>query len=58
VTWSLPSLGGVHIFVDQAVEDRFSADLLCADVGYGRVVGVGFVCGDVLGDAWRGRAAL
>ena len=27
--------GGVRVFVDQAVEDRFPADLLCADVGHG-----------------------
>jgi hypothetical protein len=45
------ALGGVDIFVDQAVEDGFSADLPCVDVGYGRAVDVGFVLGDVLGDA-------
>jgi hypothetical protein len=27
--------GGVRVFVDEAVEDRFPADLLCADVGHG-----------------------
>jgi hypothetical protein len=25
----------VRVFVDEAVEDRFPADLLCADVGHG-----------------------
>src|SRR6266704_2277521 len=44
-------LGGVHIFVDQAVEDGFSADLPCVDVGYGRGMSVAFVVGDALGDA-------
>ena len=34
--WLLGSSGGAHIFVDQAVEDRFSADLPCVDIGYGR----------------------
>jgi hypothetical protein len=29
------ALGGVHVFVDQAVEDGFSADLLCVEVGHG-----------------------
>ncbi len=27
--------GGVRVFVDQAVQDGFSADLLCVDVGHG-----------------------
>ena len=39
------------IFIDQAVEDRFSADLPCVDVGYGRGVSVAFGGGDALGDA-------
>jgi hypothetical protein len=41
----------VHIFVDQAVEDGFSVDLPCVDVGYGRGVSVAFVVGDALVDA-------
>ena len=43
------ALGGADILVDQAVEDGFSADLPCADVGHGRGVSVGFVVGDALG---------
>jgi hypothetical protein len=43
--------GGVHVFVDQAVEDGFPADLPCVGVGYGRWLSVRFVGGDVLGDA-------
>ena len=39
------------VFVDQAVEDRFSADLLYVDVSYGGAVRVTFVAGDALGDA-------
>jgi len=45
------SLGGRRIFVDQAVEDGFSADLPCSDVGYGRGASGAFVGGDALGDA-------
>jgi hypothetical protein len=41
---------GADIFVDQAVEDGFSADLLCAEVGHGRGVSVGFVSGELLGE--------
>ena len=44
-------LGGVHIFVDQAVEDGFSADLPYVDVGYGRGVDVAFGVRDALVDA-------
>ncbi len=56
----LPALGGVDIFVDQAAQDGFSADLPCADVGHGRAVSVGFVGGDALGDALvrPGRAVM
>jgi hypothetical protein len=36
------------IFVDQAFADRFSADLLCVDIGYGRGVSIAFVSGDAL----------
>jgi hypothetical protein len=42
---------GVRVFVDQAAQDRFSADLLCVDVGHGGAGSVRFVVGDVLGDA-------
>ena len=42
---------GVRVLVDQAVEDGFSADLPCVDVGYGRRVSVAFVVRDALGDA-------
>jgi hypothetical protein len=45
------ALGGVDIFVDQAVEGRFSADLPYVGVGYGRGVNVAFGAGDTLGDA-------
>ena len=41
----------MHIFVDQAVEDRFSADLLYVDVGQGDPGTIAFVVGDVLRDA-------
>jgi hypothetical protein len=50
--------GCALIFVDQAVEDRFSADLPCAGVGYGRGVSIAFVGGDALGDALVRRAVL
>jgi len=42
------ALGGADILVNQAVEDGFSADLPCADVGHGRGVSVGFIVGDAL----------
>ena len=45
------ALGGACIFVDQAVEDGFSADLPFVDVGYGRAASAAFVVGDALGDA-------
>src|ERR1017187_6728584 len=45
------ALGGADILVNHAVEDGFSADLPCADVGHGRGVNVGFIVGDALGDA-------
>jgi len=48
--------GGVCVFVDQAVEDTFSADLLHVDVSYGAAVSVTFVAGDALSDAlWGAR---
>jgi hypothetical protein len=43
--------GDVRVFVDQAAQDGFSADLLCVDVGHGGAGSVRFVVGDVLGDA-------
>ena len=43
--------GGAGVFVDQSAPDRFSADLLCADVGHGGAGSVRFVAGDVLSDA-------
>jgi hypothetical protein len=43
--------GCALIFVDQAVEDGFPADLPCVDVGYGRGVSIALVGGDALGDA-------
>jgi hypothetical protein len=48
----------VRVFVDQAAQDGFSADLLCVDVGRGGAGSVRFVAGDALGDAWCGRAVL
>jgi hypothetical protein len=42
--------GSVRVFVDQAVENRFSADLLCADIGHGGAGSGTFVVGDALGD--------
>jgi hypothetical protein len=49
--------GGSLVFVDQAAEDRFSADLphggvCCGDAGTGARVG------DALADALMGRAVL
>ena len=41
----------MRVLVDQAVEDRFSADLLCVDVGHGGAESVAFVVRDVLRDA-------
>jgi len=50
--------GGVRVFVDQAVEDGFSADLMCVGGCSGRGDSVGFAGGDALGDAMVGRAVL
>ena len=51
--------GGVRVFVDQAAQDRFSADLPCIDVGHGAAEGVRFAVGDTLGNALvRARAVL
>ena len=54
----LRASGGVRVFVDQAAQDRFSADLPCIDVGHGAAEGVRFAVGDTLGNAWCGRAVL
>lgn len=43
--------GGVYVLVDQAVEVRFSADLLCVDVGHDGVGNVVLVVRHVLRDA-------
>jgi hypothetical protein len=43
--------GGVRVLVDQAVEDRFSADLMVVDVGHRGAGTVAFVAGDALRDA-------
>jgi hypothetical protein len=40
----------VRVLVDQAVEDRFSADVLRVDVSHGGADTVAFVVGNVLGD--------
>jgi hypothetical protein len=40
----------MRVFVDQAVEDRFSADLLCVDVGHGSAERVTVAVGDTLRD--------
>jgi hypothetical protein len=42
--------GGVRVFVDQAAQDRFSADLPRFDVGHGGAGSVKFVM-DALGNA-------
>ena len=39
---------------DQAAQDRFSADLLCVDVGHGGAGSVMFAVGDALRDALVG----
>lgn len=44
-------LGAAHIFVDQAVEYRFSADPRWVDIDHGGGMSVRFVGGDALGDA-------
>jgi len=41
----------VRVFVDRAAQDRFPADLLCADVGHWGAGSSWFIVGDVLGDA-------
>jgi hypothetical protein len=38
----------VGVFVDQAAQDGFSADLLSVDVGHRGAGGAGFVVGDAL----------
>jgi len=43
--------GGVRVFVDQAVEDRFSADPFDAGVGCGNEGNMAFAVGDTLRDA-------
>ena len=43
--------GGANVFIDQAVEDGFSADLPRAGVGFDRGVSVAFTVRDALGDA-------
>src|ERR1039457_4312986 len=43
--------GGLHVLVDQAAQDRFSADPLGAEVSCGDVGSVVFAVGDALGDA-------
>jgi hypothetical protein len=43
--------GGVRVFVDQAVEDGFSADPLDIEVGHGSPGSVASGVGDALGDA-------
>jgi hypothetical protein len=48
----------VCVLVDQPVEDRFSADLLCIDVGQGGAGNVAFVVGDMLGYALVRPAVL
>jgi hypothetical protein len=41
----------VRVFVDQAAQDGFSADLLSVDVDHGGAGSVTSVAGDALGDA-------
>jgi hypothetical protein len=41
---------GACVLVDQAVEDRFSTDVLCVDVSHGGADTVAFVVGNVLRD--------
>ena len=43
--------GGVHVCIDQAVEDGFSADLFDAGVGYRNEGSTAFTVGDTLRDA-------
>jgi hypothetical protein len=51
--------GGVRVLVDQAVGDRFPADLLCADVGHGGVGSDTFVVwGARWAMPWCGGAVL
>src|ERR1039458_3420220 len=44
-------LGGIRVFVDQAAQDGFSADLSCVDVGHGGAGSATFIVRDALGDA-------
>jgi hypothetical protein len=50
--------GSVRVFVDQAVENRFSADLLCADIGHGGAGSGTFAVGDALGDPLVGPSRV
>ena len=50
--------GGVGVFVDQAAQDGFSADLLSVDIGHRGAGSAGLVVGDALRDARCGRAVL
>jgi hypothetical protein len=51
--------GGVRVFVDQAVEDGFSADPHDIEVGHGGPGSVASGVGDALGDApGEGRSEL
>jgi hypothetical protein len=50
--------GGVRVLVDEAVEDRSSADLQGVEIGPDGAGSVRFVVRGALGDAWCGRAML
>lgn len=52
--------GGVHVLVDQAVEDGFSADPFDAGVGCGDEGSRAFAVGDTLRDAlvWPSRVVV
>jgi hypothetical protein len=52
------SSGGVRVVVDQAVEDRFSADPLSVDFGHGGAGTPRSPPGTCCAMPWRGRAAL
>ena len=49
---------GACVLVDQAVEDRFSTDVLCVDVGHGGADTVAFVVGNVLRDTLVGPGGV
>jgi hypothetical protein len=49
--WFVRASGGVRVFVDQAVEDGFSADPLDVEVGHGGLGSVVSGDRDTLGDA-------